>query len=330
MANYQAFSASVQGAAHVKKNIVMQDASGKFENEKVKLIAVSDGHGDSSCFRSDRGSRLIVEVGIEELKAFADEMDGKEGELEETKNREIRVRQLIQRIITRWNIEVEKDLENDPVSEEEYQLCSNEAIRESYKKGMNQNGMYGATFLAVLATKNYILALHQGDGRCLMMDQNGQITYPVPWDDRCYGRNTTSICNRDAAESTRYYYLKIDEKNCQAAVFLASDGIEDSYRTLELSQCFYRDVCEKLVLDGVESTTRWLLEGELSQISLEGSGDDMSVAGVADIELVKPLLPCMKKKCDQMACEERARQAKEHLDSMQGKRNYLKKNMMRL
>ena len=111
MANYQAFSASVQGAAHVKKNIVMQDASGKFENEKVKLIAVSDGHGDSSCFRSDRGSRLIVEVGIEELKAFADEMDGKEGELEETKNREIRVRQLIQRIITRWNIEVEKDLE---------------------------------------------------------------------------------------------------------------------------------------------------------------------------------------------------------------------------
>lgn len=44
MANYQAFSASVQGAAHVKKNIVMQDASGKFENEKVKLIAVSDGH----------------------------------------------------------------------------------------------------------------------------------------------------------------------------------------------------------------------------------------------------------------------------------------------
>lgn len=325
MANYQAFSASVQGATHVKKNIVMQDASGKFENEKVKLIVVSDGHGDSSCFRSDRGSRLIVEVGIEELKAFADEMDGTEGELEETKNREIRVRQLIQRIITRWNIEVEKDLENDPVSEEEYQLCSNKAIRESYKKGMNQNGMYGATFLAVLATKNYILALHQGDGRCLMMDQNGQVTYPVPWDDRCYGRNTTSICNRDAAESTRYYYLKIDEKNCPAAVFLASDGIEDSYRTLELSQCFYREVCEKLVLDGVESTTKWLLERELYQVSLEGSGDDMSVAGVADTELVKLLLPFMKKKCDQMACEERARKAKEHLDSMQGKRNYLKK-----
>lgn len=33
MANYQAFSASVQGATHVKKNIVMQDASGKFERK---------------------------------------------------------------------------------------------------------------------------------------------------------------------------------------------------------------------------------------------------------------------------------------------------------
>lgn len=71
MSNYHSFSASVQGASHVKKKIVMQDASGNFEDEKVKLIALSDGHGDSSCFRSDRGSKLIVDVGIAELKAFA-------------------------------------------------------------------------------------------------------------------------------------------------------------------------------------------------------------------------------------------------------------------
>lgn len=68
MSNYHSFSASVQGASHVKKKIVMQDASGNFEDEKVKLIALSDGHGDSSCFRSDRGSKLIVDVGIAELK----------------------------------------------------------------------------------------------------------------------------------------------------------------------------------------------------------------------------------------------------------------------
>lgn len=325
MSNYHSFSASVQGASHVKKKIVMQDASGNFEDEKVKLIALSDGHGDSSCFRSDRGSRLIVDVGIAELKAFAEEMDGKECELDDEKSREIRVRQLIRRILANWNIEVEKDLENNPVSEEEYKVCSNETIRQAYKNGIKQNGIYGATFIAVLLTNTYVLALHQGDGRCLMIDRNGAVTYPIPWDERCQGRNTTSVCNSDAAESTRYYYVRLNEQNRPAAFFVASDGIEDSYRTLELSQCFYKDLCEKLVMEGKEETTKWLLNEQLYKVSSIGSGDDMSVAGVADTELVKLLLPLMKKKCDQMACEERARKAKEHLDSMQGKRNYLKK-----
>ena len=325
MSNYHSFSASVQGASHVKKKIVMQDASGNFEDEKVKLIALSDGHGDSSCFRSDRGSKLIVDVGIAELKAFAEEMDGKEYELDDEKSREIRVRQLIRRILANWNIEVEKDLENNPVSEEEYKICSDETIRQAYKNGIKQNGIYGATFIAVLLTNTYVLALHQGDGRCLMIDRNGAVTYPIPWDERCQGRNTTSVCNSDAAESTRYYYVRLNEQNRPAAFFVASDGIEDSYRTLELSQCFYKDLCEKLVMEGKEETTKWLLNEQLYKVSSIGSGDDMSVAGVFDIEALKALIPTMQKKYDQLAWEEKARNAKEHLDSMQGKRKYLKK-----
>ena len=325
MSNYQVFSASVQGASHVKKKIVMQDASGNFEDEKVKLIALSDGHGDSSCFRSDRGSRLIVDVGIAELKAFAEEMDGKECELDDEKSREIRVRQLIRRILANWNIEVEKDLENNPVSEKEYQICSDETIRQAYKNGSKQNEMYGATFIAVLLTDTYVLALHQGDGRCLMIDRKGEFTYPIPWDERCQGRNTTSVCNSDAAESTRYYYARLDEQNCPAAFFMASDGIEDSYRTLELSQYFYKDLCEKLVMDGKEETIQWLLNEQLYKVSSIGSGDDMSVAGIFDTEALKALIPTMQKKYDQLAWEEKARNAKEHLDSMQGKRKYLRK-----
>lgn len=76
-----------------------------------------------------------------------------------------------------------------------------------------------------------------------------------------------------------------------------------------------------------KALTKWLLEGELSQVSLEGSGDDMSVAGVADTELVKLLLPLMKKKCDQMACEERARKAKEHLDFYAGQKKLFEKKI---
>ena len=105
---------------------------------------------------------MIVDVGIAELKAFAEEMDGKEYELDDEKSREIRVRQLIRRILANWNIEVEKDLENNPVSEEEYKICSDETIRQAYKNGIKQNGIYGATFIAVLLTNTYVFALHQG------------------------------------------------------------------------------------------------------------------------------------------------------------------------
>ena len=66
----------------------------------------------------------------------------------------------------------------------------------------------------------------------------------------------------------------------------------------------------------MESTTKWLLGGIVT--STLKAVEVICLYGVADTELVKLLLPLMKKKCDQMACEERAEKAKEHLDYMQG------------
>ena len=117
-----------------------------------------------------------------------------------------------------------------------------------------------------------------------MIDRNGAVTYPIPWDERCQGMITTSVCNSDAAESTRYYYVRLNEQNRPAAFFVASDGIEDSYRTLELSQCFYKDLCEKLVMEGKEETTKWLLNEQLYKDSSIVRGNNKTVAGVFDIE----------------------------------------------
>ena len=73
MNNIVAFCASTRGYLHIKRGIPCQDASGCFEDLEGRYyaIAVADGHGDPTCMRSDRGSRIAVEVALDCLREFA-------------------------------------------------------------------------------------------------------------------------------------------------------------------------------------------------------------------------------------------------------------------
>ena len=64
MKGKQVAAISVLGAGHVKGNKPCQDSSLAKNNRKKNLyvIAVSDGHGSSVHFRSERGSKMAIEV----------------------------------------------------------------------------------------------------------------------------------------------------------------------------------------------------------------------------------------------------------------------------
>lgn len=293
---YDLFSITVIGDSHIRHETVCQDASGKCSTEEYKIIAVSDGHGDPNCFRSDKGSKFAVEVCMEGLKQFAEGIhDFKmESSIEMEQEREEHIQRLKNAIVTQWNLKIQEDLEQNPITEEEYAICDKEWCNR-YKNGERTNHIYGATLIGCLIFKDYIIALQQGDGRCVWIDSDGTFSQPIPWDDRCIANITTSMCNVDAASSVRHYFKKLSEENCPAAIFAASDGIEDSYSSEEMMNSFYRECCNKLVEENDASKIEEYFQEILPRISKDGSGDDMSIAGIFDRERLKPLLESFQK-----------------------------------
>ena len=145
---------------------------------------------------------------------------------------------------------------------------------------------YGTTLAFAVVTENFALCMQIGDGSCVVLDENGEASEPVPEDPRCYDNVTTSMCQDDAALSYRYAYFPKDR--IPPAIFLGTDGIENSYWSDEQLFGFYRGLaltfCECGIKDGVEQ-----LKAFLPEMTRRGSGDDVSCSGVIDIERLKAI-----------------------------------------
>lgn len=70
------FSISETGSSHLPKNIPCQDSSCCYESNdgSVKLLIVSDGHGESCCSRSNRGSFFAVHACKEIVLSMVNEI----------------------------------------------------------------------------------------------------------------------------------------------------------------------------------------------------------------------------------------------------------------
>ena len=77
MEGYKSFAVTVQGGSHIKSGIVCQDASNFYndEDESVSIAVVADGHGDSNCFRSDKGAEYAVICAKEGIQNFVKELE---------------------------------------------------------------------------------------------------------------------------------------------------------------------------------------------------------------------------------------------------------------
>jgi serine/threonine protein phosphatase PrpC len=72
---YRSFAVTVQGGSHIKSGLVCQDASSSYDGENVAIAVVADGHGDSNCFRSDKGAEFAVKCAEEGIGQFVKELD---------------------------------------------------------------------------------------------------------------------------------------------------------------------------------------------------------------------------------------------------------------
>ena len=127
----------------------------------------------------------------------------------------------------------------------------------------------------VIGCKDCYFGLQIGDGKCVAIDAAGKPQQPIPWDERCFLNQTTSLCDSDAISLIRSVYTT---NNLPIAVFAASDGVDDTYTTDERLYTFYQTLWKMLRDNPDKAVTD--LQDFLPKMSEQGSHDDISIAGV--------------------------------------------------
>lgn len=320
---YELFCQSVQGAGHIEKGMPCEDYGVKFENETCKIFALGDGHGDLNCPRSSFGSRAICEIAVDELQLFAKEIknhDWEEQLLDKYHSSEL-VNQLVTSIFGKWSCRVNEDYAQNPLSEKE-ESDAKEYI-ERYRRGERIEHIYGTTFIAALLTEKYLLLLQQGDGRCVVFNHEGNASQPIPWDDRCFANVTTSVCDVDAVPSCRYHIIDLKQNPIIACV-AGSDGVEDSFGSMDKMHAYYRSKLQIACESGVEELERHLAE-TLPSFSAEGSKDDTTICGIIERSLFNDKLDKLIADNEVVIVNDAISKAQEHIDSMTPKLSFLHK-----
>lgn len=173
---------------------------------------------------------------------------------------------------------MKQDYYAHPFTDAEIDQMSEEARKKFYADADTAFvKAYGATLIAVVVYPGkFWFGLHVGDGKCVAFDAEGLPSQPIPWDDRCFLNVTTSLCDARPLESFRHciYFDRFP-----SAIFVGSDGIDDSFATDADIYGFYEEVArtfrEKTYEEACEEMDKFL-----PVLSEKGSGDDVSVSGV--------------------------------------------------
>jgi serine/threonine protein phosphatase PrpC len=278
------FNHSVQGVSHIKNGKPCQDASLCVKNETYKFIAVSDGHGDERYFRSDVGSKCAV-LAAKECMTLQSVIDALKKEAQEKTRENVIIPQLKKSVISRWNTLISAHYNAYPFTEEELSAVPDKYAAK-YRAGEQIESAYGATIIAALLTDTFLLAMQIGDGCCAVMDADGNLSIPVPECAKCVGNMTTSLCEADAFDNFRHYF--VCPGNAKAAVIIATDGIEKSFSSEETLLGFFRVMVSSFTKKDEEEAKAELFD-YLPRMSEKGSGDDISIGLVASLELLQAI-----------------------------------------
>jgi serine/threonine protein phosphatase PrpC len=260
---WTAVGKSVCGASHRRRGAMNQDAIGWWNVANSALaVAVADGHGSASSFRSAAGAALAVQSAGKVLVDFAEQYADSEAAASASLA-------VPTQVYEHWRQLVEADMASAPFTPAELAMLD---------AGESPLRPYGSTILAVLATPSHILYLQLGDGDILIVSEDGSVVRPWPKDPRLLGIETTSLCGSDPVDEMRVA-VEPNRGASPALVLLSTDGYANSFRE---DRGFLRtggDLLEMIREDGIESVERGM-EDWLNEASSLGSGDDITLAVV--------------------------------------------------
>ena len=273
-----AFNLTKQGASHIKKNKECQDASISVSNENCAIAIVCDGHGGDDYVRSATGSSLACNIALKNILYFLRDANSEELEAHHDKM----LKTLEASIIAGWSEAIYEDYAQHPFTEKELSVLSEKA-RKKYLEGKIDSA-YGTTLIAVVLTTEFWFGIHIGDGKCVAINRESKFGQPIPWDEKCFLNATTSLCDSNAINNFRHFF----SYKLPAAIFIGSDGIDDCFNNNEQLYNLYRTVLYSFATTDFDAA-KADLEDYLPRLSAKGSGDDVSIAAVMDLDIIGEL-----------------------------------------
>ena len=269
-------NACCRGSSHIKDGKPCQDSCESFKDSDnyLGLAIVADGHGGEKYIRSDIGSREAVfraKIFVHKLLRNHIDVYIKRKDKESLKkNFDL----LKSQIVSEWRDAVTRHQADNCLTEDEKNIlrCLGQTERDF---GENNPELYGTTLLIAGYIEKYSFwfALQIGDGKIALLKNDGSIAYPIPdLDEQGFGV-TNSLCNSNAADKIQYAYAfeRI------SGITVMTDGMSDSF-DLEKLPKFLMDIKDNALID-VKRTQKELVS-YLPKLSEQGSGDDISIAGV--------------------------------------------------
>ena len=298
MKGVKCFNYTCQGESHKVTSKPCQDSSISETRSTYAMAIVSDGHGGARYFRSDVGSRIAIDCTKRAIDKFVKEPHikdifdktsllqfGIESEVTDPHD-EIysALSWLTSSIIAQWHKEIKEHATNTKLSEWELSHIEEQYLNEFRTKIDDEDASfektYGCTLMAYVQTESFWFAFQIGDGKAVFFDtleKEIRVTQPIPWDDRCFLNKTTSICDSEASKEFRYCCC--GDGTFPEAVFLGSDGIDDTYGDGDKLVEFYIRLYKEVVSTSQNKAEK-VLKRDLPIISKIGSKDDMSIACV--------------------------------------------------
>lgn len=280
-----------QDKSLAQKDVVASDGT------RFNFAIVCDGHGGAPYFRSDLGADFAIEV----LKDMLVRNMTRISELAASKQFEKIKTQLALGITKRWREKISFHISENPITEQEYSFLEEEKpdAVEKYKEGKDLFAIYGCTLIAYFSTTSFWYALQIGDGDFSLSYDGKSFELPMPEDKDCFLNQTTSLCDDNAKDEFRCCY----GENIPLAVFCSSDGVANSFRDSEsLKQKFYLPIynlfdntefpqCKNTCINSdcdLKCHLQIVYEEIISflpVLSKKGSGDDISLAGIIDVNM---------------------------------------------
>jgi hypothetical protein len=189
-------------------------------------------------------------------------------------------------LVRRWLEAVSSHGAAHPFSSDEL-ILPNDVHGTSKQDALsNSPVIYGATILAAAVTPGFILYLQLGDGEILTVSQEGEVTRPLPKDDRLFANETTSLCSQDAWRDFRVCF-QVVSNTPPALILLSTDGYSNSFHDEQGFLKVGSDILQMIRADGLE-TVNDHLDSWLTESTYAGSGDDVTLGLICSEDVTEP------------------------------------------